>query len=252
MTQLRFDAFTQAYRERHSDELDDHALLGRIQGTLSVRAEQRLPKRLMTWLYGLGLTTALGATLAYASPLGPTLLQWVTTTLAAPSTTHVATHPGATTPPNDNASSVTPVAAPALPAPLSLPNTTTAPSNPAPSVRHSSSADEVAPSATRKAIAQRPARAASDDAPMLYAKAHELQFSEHSYTAAIAAWDRYLATTDVALKEDARYNRAVCLVHLKQYDRARVELTQLSGAGSARAYRSRALTLLRSMEARVE
>jgi hypothetical protein len=66
VTPMRFDEFAKAYRAAHSSELDAPALLHRIQGTLSRRDDRRWLPRWTTWLWSMGLTTALGASLAYA------------------------------------------------------------------------------------------------------------------------------------------------------------------------------------------
>lgn len=256
MTQFRFDTFTQAYRETHSAKLDDQAVLRRIRSTLGGRAERRASRRWKAWLCGMGLTTALGATLAYASPLAQTLLQWVNESPESSSTTSVDTPlnttplpserpPAAETPP-----AVAPAPATASASALSSPEATIAPFG-----RSSSNAalpaGGVAPRETRAINHQARLRhsAPAVDASSLYARAHRLQFDEHSYSVALEAWDDYLATSDVGLRSDARYNRAVCLVHLKHYEQARAELTRLASPGSAPAYRSRASTLLQSLDA---
>lgn len=80
-----------------------------------------------------------------------------------------------------------------------------------------------------------------------YEEALRLQFVERNYAEALTAWDLYLVGSDRdVLRPDAEYHRAVCLVHLRRYDAARVELSRLAAAGTP-AYRSRAATLLASL-----
>lgn len=249
MTQLRLEDFSDAYRAAHSSQLDAPAVLRRIRGTLRGAQERRSRRRWVTWLWSMGLTTALGASLAYAAPIARELLQWVDESFKPvpevdpPTTTDVTrTSMGPQTAP---ASSVAPVFAPAA----SLPSEAAHAASTNHSARSAAPRRAAAPSARRGKQTTATLDAAAQ-ASSLYDAAQRLQFAEHDYANALTAWDRYLQTSiDAPLRGDARYNRAVCLVHLKRYEQARVELARLAHPDSAAAYRSRAATLLNALGA---
>jgi len=93
------------------------------------------------------------------------------------------------------------------------------------------------------AAAQRAARAARQAAlaerEQLYREAHRLHFVARDYSAALAAWERYLRVADDAtLAVEARYNRALCLVRTGSYAEARQALEPIA-RGEAGAYRQR-------------
>ena len=55
----------------------------------------------------------------------------------------------------------------------------------------------------------------------LYRRAHDLYFHDRDYDAALAAWDAYLAGEPKGqFVVEARYNRALCLVHLSRFAEA--------------------------------
>lgn len=55
----------------------------------------------------------------------------------------------------------------------------------------------------------------------LYRRAHDLYFHDRDYDAALAAWDAYLAGEPKGqFVVEARYNRALCLVHLARFAEA--------------------------------
>jgi hypothetical protein len=55
----------------------------------------------------------------------------------------------------------------------------------------------------------------------LYLKAHELYFHDASYDKALVAWDDYLAKEPSGqFAIEARYNRALCLIHLSRFQDA--------------------------------
>jgi TolA-binding protein len=55
----------------------------------------------------------------------------------------------------------------------------------------------------------------------LYRKAHELYFHDADYDNALVAWDDYLAKEpNGQFAVEARYNRALCLIHLSRYQDA--------------------------------
>ncbi|WP_394843980.1 hypothetical protein LZC95_43870 [Pendulispora brunnea] len=60
----------------------------------------------------------------------------------------------------------------------------------------------------------------------LYEAAHRAHFSDRNWTAALAAWDRYLAASPHGrFVPEARYNRAIALLRLDRRDEAVRELT---------------------------
>jgi TolA-binding protein len=55
----------------------------------------------------------------------------------------------------------------------------------------------------------------------LYQKAHELYFHDADYDKALVAWDDYLAKEpNGQFSVEARYNRALCLIHLSRFQDA--------------------------------
>lgn len=70
-----------------------------------------------------------------------------------------------------------------------------------------------------------------------YRDAERLQFTDKDYAAALEAWDRYLPLGGKSpLIIDARYDRALCLVHLGRHDEAREALGPFA-RGELGAYR---------------
>ncbi|XYH92610.1 tetratricopeptide repeat protein [Sorangium sp. So ce1128] len=136
------------------------------------------------------------------------------------------------------ASGVAPPAPPAPPAPLASP---TAPSESAPAPRRapvvavapapqaarpavSSSAASPSPAARPQAndpqAVQRPP--AGPDTDALYQAAHRAHFVERNPSAALDAWNAYLAAAPRGrFAVEAQYNRALCLVRLGRTDEAR-------------------------------
>ncbi len=258
MSHLRLDDYTNSYRTAHSDELDAPAILRRIQGTLSQRDQRRSRNRWVTWLGSMGITTALGASLAYAAPYGRSWLDWVnevTTSLppknegqpgsmgapAAPPSIEAAESPSSSHPPpavDDNA--VTGEGAVSL-----QPSARSQPSRPS-SPKRPRSTDIRSTALPRDPLL---GGAHSAGTSVLYGEAQRLQFVERDFVAALLAWEHYLEiTSDAVLRPGAEYNRVVCLVHLRRYHEARVELKRLTGPFASPAYRSRAATLLHSLE----
>lgn len=71
----------------------------------------------------------------------------------------------------------------------------------------------------------------------LYQRAHSLHFREHNCTAALPAWDEYLAQAPRdALALEARFNRGVCLSALGRAAEARAALAPFA-TGSYGGYR---------------
>lgn len=83
--------------------------------------------------------------------------------------------------------------------------------------------DEPVPAPTAPTIAPEP-----DAELALYASAHQLHFQTHDMTAALAAWDRYLAAAPSGkLAPEARFNRLVALVRLSRWDEAQRALSSV-------------------------
>jgi hypothetical protein len=77
----------------------------------------------------------------------------------------------------------------------------------------------------------------SDPTLPLYREAHRQHFTAGNPSAALAAWDRYLARAPGGrFSVEARYNRAICLVRLGRRDEARRALEPFA-SGSFGAYR---------------
>lgn len=85
----------------------------------------------------------------------------------------------------------------------------------------------------------------------LFRAAHELHFQNGDMDAALVAWNRYLAAYPRgALAEEARYNRAVCLLRLGRTREAGGDLSTL--ASDPGAFRAREAKLLQAASLRRE
>jgi hypothetical protein len=98
------------------------------------------------------------------------------------------------------------------------------------------------------AIAKAAKPAESDPTLPLYREAHELHFASGNASAALGAWDRYLAAAPGGrFSVEARYNRAICLVRLGRRGEAERALEPFA-SGAYGAYRqSSARALLQSL-----
>jgi hypothetical protein len=78
---------------------------------------------------------------------------------------------------------------------------------------------------------------ANDAETQLYARAHEAHFTRDAPRAALAAWNQYLRQyPNGAFVPDARYNRALCLLRLRQLDAAALALRPFAD-GAFHGYR---------------
>jgi hypothetical protein len=86
-----------------------------------------------------------------------------------------------------------------------------------------------------------------------YAKAHELYFHDADYAAALAAFDDYLAhEPDGQFVAEARYNRALCLIHLDQLAGAKLALQPFADGSVLAGYRrAEATTLIEKIDHRL-
>jgi hypothetical protein len=107
-----------------------------------------------------------------------------------------------------------------------------------------------APAAPAVTTPPAPAPEAEDAALALYRNARKLHFVDQNPSAALAAWDKYLAADPHGpLSVDARYDRALCLVRLGRQKEARVALEPFA-AGKFGSYRqTEAKALLDAMPA---
>jgi hypothetical protein len=99
-----------------------------------------------------------------------------------------------------------------------------------------------------QAVPAPPAPPVVADADEIYARAHRAQFALRDYTAALALWDAYLATPGGTLGLEARWNRAIALIHVGRREAAVAALAPFA-AGENEGYRQEeAQSLLRLLE----
>jgi hypothetical protein len=86
----------------------------------------------------------------------------------------------------------------------------------------------------------------------LYRRAHRLHFVDHDYAASLTAWDAYLRSVPGGpLVVEARYNRALALVHLGRDAEARIALEPFALGRVEGGYRqAEARALLDALDAR--
>jgi hypothetical protein len=86
-----------------------------------------------------------------------------------------------------------------------------------------------------------------------YAKAHELYFHDQDYAGALAAFDEYLVHEPAGqFVAEARYNRALCLVHLDQLADAKLALQPFADGTVLAGYRqAEAKTLIEKIDQRL-
>jgi len=113
-----------------------------------------------------------------------------------------------------------------------------APAAPSATVPVSPEPSPVAAASASVASSSSPSR--DDQAALaLYRRAHQLQFVDQNPSAAVAAWDAYLAAEPKGpLSVDARYDRALCLVRAGRKNEARTALVPFA-AGSFGGYRQK-------------
>src|SRR5207244_176654 len=81
-----------------------------------------------------------------------------------------------------------------------------------------------------------------------YRSAHRAHFDGGSPAASLAAWDRYLAEFPAgSFADDARFNRALCLIRLGRIAEARRALTPFADAPSG-SYRQAEASAIRAPE----
>jgi TolA-binding protein len=148
-----------------------------------------------------------------------------------------------------DASTTIPAARPAAPS-------ATAPETELPAVTTATPSEEEAPAPATSVVASRDdarvapappasnARVVSTEEQALYSRAHRAHFVERDPSAALAAWDAYLAGhPDGRFALEARYNRAISLVRLGRRREAREALTPFAEGtyGGYRRTEARAL-----------
>jgi hypothetical protein len=148
------------------------------------------------------------------------------------------------------ASSVEPPPSVPEPAPVASIEIVPPPAAPAIVVARSATTAQPAPRQTGEApspppsvepSSEKPAPSAAASAPdphaALFAEAHRLHFKERDPSAALAAWDRYLAVApNGRFSPEARYNRALALVRLGRHAEAKRELAEFA-SGTYGTYR---------------
>ena len=118
----------------------------------------------------------------------------------------------------------------------------------------SSSPETVPPRAARHAIEAAAVAPAADtpnesDAQLdAYRTAHRVHFDGGSPAASLAAWDRYLADFPAgSFADDARFNRALCLIRLGRIAEARRALAPFADAPSGSYRQTEASSLLQGL-----
>jgi hypothetical protein len=109
------------------------------------------------------------------------------------------------------------------------------------------------PAANDAPVVAAPAVAAPDEeaaALAAYERAHRLHFADRNYGAAVLAWDDYLrAAPGGRLSAEARYNRALALVHLGREAEAKDALAPFARGEVAGGYRkNEARALLQALD----
>jgi hypothetical protein len=94
-----------------------------------------------------------------------------------------------------------------------------------------------------------PTSSASSLEDSLYATAHRAHFLSHDPSAALAAWDSYLAAFPAGrFAPEARYNRALALLRLDRLDEARASLAPFADAPPGSYRRTEARELLDAID----
>lgn len=247
----------------------------RVLSELRNRSRRRIERRM--FLLPAAAIVLLGTAAAAASGSLDRAWQWVDSALSAPTETEHATPSsavssaaatGTTTqrvtvaPPEDPAEPTTPeqkeAAAPPQPS-ADTPSNRAAPATTAalgsatvgantraaPPLRAGSAAAVGASTAPRPTAAD-PAIADADPSHGLYRDAHQAHFAARDYARALSAWDRYLqAAPGGRFALEARYNRAICLLHLGNTGAARRALQPFAD-GKFGSYRKDEATRLLS------
>jgi RNA polymerase sigma-70 factor (ECF subfamily) len=109
---------------------------------------------------------------------------------------------------------------------------------------HPPAQSEAPPQSARKTHAPKSRAPAPDPLRDEYLRAHQAQFVDHDYQAALEAWDAYLGHADSgSFAVEARYNRAIALAHLGRIGEARAALAPFA-AGDYGEYRRHAVQRL--------
>lgn len=250
--QVKLERFVDAYRDACCAPLDDTALKRRINRTLRERAATNR-QRPWLWLFALG--GMLSASLASATPAGQVVIAWLQRQLPnleqryeAPARKEQVPTAGKPRVAGTLRAEVAEVSPPApsiadlaaVPATLVDADTKRLPAASRPKAR-------VAPPVAKKAETP---NELPNPVTALYERAFQLQFTQANYSAALSAWDKYLAAANNggALLGEARFHRAVCLVALGRYGEARNALSKMVNGASGAAYRARAHTLLQALD----
>lgn len=97
-----------------------------------------------------------------------------------------------------------------------------------------------------------PSRAAPEDPQLVaYRAAHRTHHDSGDARAALSAWDRYLDEFPAgSFADDARFNRALCLIRLGQLVAARAALSSFANAPAGSYRQAEAASLLHGLSAR--
>jgi hypothetical protein len=171
---------------------------------------------------------------------------------------YLALHPSPSPSPSPRSPRIAslPIASPPIPSPsIPLPSIPSPlppipPPSPSPPPPHRIPHPVAVPVAVAVAVpAPAPIPDASPDAELAaYRTAHEAHFHGSDPSAALAAWNAYLASyPDGTFAVDARYDRSLALIKLHRYDAARAALAPFAAAPPGSYHQADAARLLRAL-----
>ena len=214
LAQDRLDASVAALRELTAEATDGRASRARVLGQLVGRAGRRRK---------LGVA-ALCATLLLAIPVASAGLYhgFVALTRVAPTRAKSPIERPQLRPMNP----------PPAPPPIALATNVASDTTPPEALAHDSPAVPAPRSPPLRPSSSRGLLASTELA--MYERAHRTHFHDGSPRAALRAWNEYIARFPQGrLLPEAEFNRAVCLVQLGDFERAREALLRLTAAGGS-------------------
>jgi hypothetical protein len=247
MNSDRLEQLTRALREEGNRTTPAEVRATRARVMTSLRGGDRRTRRFVMLVVPIAAVLVASAALAKSGvPVGKAW-DWITVEIGGgpprgPAPSKAApkprSAPSSARPPSRTDDDIAPPAS-AAPARIPTPPADSAPPAAVPPV---AAPIARAPASARAAGAPRPA--ASEDAESaalaLYREAHRLQFTDRDYAAALRAWDGYIqAAPRGPLVIEARYNRAIALVHLGRTAEARAALAPFARGDVGGGYHQR-------------